>query len=176
MLPFACYCYNIFPRSNGTKPPFYLLFGHEPAKGWLTHVHTCSRYYGDNKGKIILAQLYKLWKHHAAYLKEIHNRKDDYTPPNLQITLTLKIGQAVMVRNHAHQTLQPKYLMHYRVLKILKESTLLLITFNGRECKMNINDVKPCTTLELVKNALSSFLNSIKTNHQNHDYNLRPHE
>ena len=65
--------------------------------------------------------------------------------------------------------------MDYRVLKILNKSTLLLVTPNDRECKTNINDVKPATTLELIENAWDSLLNSIKTNHQNYDYNLRPH-
>ena len=26
-LPFACYCYNIFPGSNGPECPFFLMFG-----------------------------------------------------------------------------------------------------------------------------------------------------
>ena len=30
---FACYYYNIFPGSNGTEPPFHLMFGCEPAEG-----------------------------------------------------------------------------------------------------------------------------------------------
>ena len=50
----------------------------------------------------------------------------------------------------------------YRILKILNEGTLLLVTPSGRECKMNINNVKPCNTLQIAENALSSFLNSIK--------------
>ena len=41
---------------------------------------------------------------------------------------------------------------------------------------MNINDVKPYTTLELTENAWNLFLNSVKTKNQNHDYNLRPHD
>ena len=27
LLPFTCNCYNIFPSSNGTKSPFFLMFG-----------------------------------------------------------------------------------------------------------------------------------------------------
>ena len=33
LLPFAYYCYNIFPSSNRTEPIFYLVFGCEPAQG-----------------------------------------------------------------------------------------------------------------------------------------------
>ena len=27
LLPFTCYCYNIFPGCNGTKYPFFFMFG-----------------------------------------------------------------------------------------------------------------------------------------------------
>ena len=67
------------PSSHGIELPFFLIFGHEPAEGHLTHLNNCSRYYRDNKGKIILAELHKLWKHHAAYLKDICYRNDDYS-------------------------------------------------------------------------------------------------
>ena len=36
------------------------------------------------------------------------------------------------------------------------------------------NDVKPCSTKQLVKNAWDSFLSSIKVKHQNYNYSLRP--
>ena len=75
-----------------------------------------------------------------------------------------------MVKNHTHCTFETKYLMDYRALTILNENTLLLVTPNGKECKTNVSDVKPCTSLEWVENAWDSFLNSIKTNCQNHEY------
>ena len=59
------------------------------------------------------------------------------------------------------QTVKPICIRNYKVLKILNESTLLLVTPNGKECKTN-SDVKPCTTLEPVETAWNSFLNSIK--------------
>ena len=46
-----------------------------------------------------------------------------------------EIGGLVMVKNHAHCTFEPKYLMDYRVLKILSDSTLLLVALNGKEKK-----------------------------------------
>ena len=52
-----------------------------------------------------------------------------------------------MVRNHAHQAFELKYLTDDRVLKIHNENTLLLVTPIGKECKTNNNDMKPCTTL-----------------------------
>ena len=59
-------------------------------------------------------------------------------------------------------------------LQILNDCTLLLITPNCKGRKTNINDVKPCSITELVKNAWDSFLSSIKTKHQNCYHNLRP--
>ena len=84
-----------------------------------------------------------------------------------------ELVQAVVVRNCNYQTYECKYLRDYRVLKILNESALLLVTPHGKEFKMNINDVKPCNTLELIENAWTSILNSIKPNHPGHEYNLR---
>ena len=72
-----------------------------------------------------------------------------------------------MVKSHACHTFEPKYLMDYNVLKILNDSTLLLIMPNGKERKTNLNDFKPCSTTELVENAWDLFLGSIKTKHQN---------
>ena len=67
-----------------------------------------------------------------------------------------------MVKNYTHHTFEPKYLLDNRVLKIINRSTLLLVTPNGREYKTNINNVKSATTLELIRNAWNSCLNSIK--------------
>ena len=81
-----------------------------------------------------------------------------------------------MVTNHPCYAFEHKYLMDYRVLKICNESTLPLVTSNAKESKININDAKPCTTLELIENDWNLFLSCIKTKHQNDDYNLRPCE
>ena len=74
-----------------------------------------------------------------------------------------------MVRNHNHHTFEPKYMIDYRVLKIGDESPLLLETPNG------INDVKSCSTLELIEDAYNTLLSFMKSNCQNHRYNLTPH-
>ena len=56
-----------------------------------------------------------------------------------------EIGQPVMVWNHAHHKFEPKYLLDYRVLQILNDSTLLLVNPDGKDRKTNINDVKLCS-------------------------------
>ena len=70
----------------------------ELAEGWLTHLNNSSRYYEDNKDKIILAELHKMWKHYVVYLKEICTRKDDYTPSKPKNNTKCEIGWTVMVK------------------------------------------------------------------------------
>ena len=111
----------------------------------------------------MLAKLHKLLKNHAAYLKDIYYRKDDSKPWKARNDTKFEIGLPVMVKNYAHHVLEPENLTDYRVLKILNESTLILVTPNSREHKTNISDVKPATTPELVDSAWDSFLSSIPT-------------
>ena len=79
-----------------------------------------------------------------------------------------------MVKNHAYGTFKPKCQLDYRVLKILNDSTLLLVTPNHKERKTNVKDVKLHSTWELTEKARDSFLRTIKGNCQNCTYNLRP--
>ena len=58
-----------------------------------------------------------------------------------------------MVKSQAHHIFEPKYLLDYRLLKIINDDTLLLIISNRKEKKPNINDIKPCSTTEPVENA-----------------------
>ena len=88
-------------------------------------------------------------------------RKDDFKLCQPRNNTKFEIDQTVMAKNHAHPAFEPKYLMDYRVLKVLNESTLLLVTPNGKECKRKIGDIKPATTLELTENTCNSFLNLI---------------
>ena len=98
LLPFTCYCHNIFLGSNGTESPFFLMFGHNLAEGQLTLPKNCSRYYRNNRGKIILEELHKLWKHHTAHLKDLCQRKEN-TGHNHSNSTKFEIGQPVVVKN-----------------------------------------------------------------------------
>ena len=173
LLPITCYCYNLFLSSNNTESQLFLMFRWIPAEGCLTH-HNNNRYYGTNKGKIILEQLHKLWKDHSAHLIELHQRKE-YTHQQINKNNTkFEISQAVKVKYHACHSFEPKYLLDYKVLKMINDSTLLVIVPYGNEWKTNFNYAKPCSTTEPVDNVWDSFLGSIKTIHQNYTYNLRP--
>ena len=48
-----------------------------------------------------------------------------------------EIGQPVMFKNHACCTFKQKYLLDYRVITILNNSTLVLVIPNGKERKNN---------------------------------------
>ena len=109
----------IFPGSSGTKSPFFLIFGRDPAEGCLSHLNNSNIYYGTNEGKIVLAVLYKLWKHHTKLLKEMCQRNENKDQQINRKNPTFQIGQSVMDKNHANHTFKPTYLLDYRVLKYL---------------------------------------------------------
>ena len=125
-LPFACYCYNIYPSSSGTESPFALIFGCNPA-GHLTHLNKSNRYYVTNEGKIVLEELHKLWKHHAKHIRQLCQRNEHKDQQINKHNPKFEIGQPVMVKNHVCHTFETKYLLDYRELKILNDSTVLLV-------------------------------------------------
>ena len=130
LLPFACYCYNIFPISNGIESPFFLMFGCNPAEGQVSHFNNCNRYYGNNRGKIILEKLHKLWKHHAEHLKDLCQWTENPTEHNHNNSTEFEIGQPVVVKNHACHTFKPKYLLDDKLKYLI--TAVLLITPNGK--------------------------------------------
>ena len=163
--PFACYCYNIFPSSSGIESPFFLMFGQDPAEGCLSHFNNNNRYYGTNEGKIVLGEHHKLWKHLAKHLKEMHQRNEHKDQQINKKNPTFEIGQPVMVKNYAYHTFETKYILDYRVLKILHDSTLLVVTSNVKERNVDVNDVKLYSTTTIClgfipglhKNQVSKF-------------------
>ena len=51
---------------------------------------------------------------------------------SLKIALNSKKVKQKWLENHTHHAFKPKYLVDYRVLNILNESTLLLVTLNHK--------------------------------------------
>ena len=75
-----------------------------------------------------MEELYKLWKHHTTHVRELCQRKE-YTEQQVNKNNTkFKLGQPVMVKNHACQTSEPKYLLDNKVFIIINDSTLFLIS------------------------------------------------
>ena len=124
------------------------------------------------KAKIVLEELHKLWRHHTNNLKKCVKEVSTQSTKVATLTPNLKLANWSWSRT-THHTFEAKYLLDYRVLKIFNDSTLLLVTPNGKERKTNINDVKQCGTSELTENAWDLFLESIRNNSQNCTYNLR---
>ena len=158
-LPFTCYCYNIFPSSNGTKSPFFLMVGWDPAEECLSHLNN------SNEGKILFKDHHKVWKHHTKHLKVMHQRNEHREQKLIRKTQHLKFTNESWWRT-VHHTFEQKYLLDYGVLKIFNDSTLLLVLLNEKESKTNINYVKPCSTTELVENAWSYYPGSIIAKHK----------
>ena len=166
--PFTCYSCNIFPSSNCTEYPFFLMFGWDPAEGHLSHHNNSKRYYRSNLWKIVFEETSPIMEAPYKTCKRTAPKKWAHTPRNNMKNPKFEIGQPVMVMHHVHHIFEPKYLLDYRELKILNDRCQL-----QRKGK-NSNDVKPCSTAELVENALDSFLGSIKAKCQNSNYNIRP--
>ena len=64
--------------------------------------------------KIILEELHKLWKQHAVHSQGLCQRKRNPTGYNHSNNEKFKIGQPVIVKNHACHTFEPKYLLDYK--------------------------------------------------------------
>ena len=107
-------------------------------------------YYGTNEGKIILEEFHILWKHHNKHLKEMHQGNEHMYQQISKNNPKFESGQQVMVKKHACCTFKLQYLLDYKELKILNDSTLLLVTTNGKEKKTDINNFKPCSTSDLI--------------------------
>ena len=59
------------------------------------------------------------WKHNRAHLNDLCQRKGNPTGHNHNNNTKFEINQPVMVKNHAHHTFKPKYLLDCKVLKYL---------------------------------------------------------
>ena len=46
----------------------------------------------------MLEELHKLWKHHAAHLEDLHQRKENPTEQNHNNIANFEIGQPVMLK------------------------------------------------------------------------------
>ena len=58
----------------------------------------------------MLQELYILWKHHTAHLKDFHQRNESPIEQSHNNSIKFKIGQPVMAKNHECHIFKPKYL------------------------------------------------------------------
>ena len=100
LLPFACYCYNIFLGSNGTELPFTLFLAINQQKADIC-TSTIAADITETTGKIKLARFHNLWKNYAAYFKGIHYRKYGSKPCKPRNNTKFEIGQIKLLK-HMH--------------------------------------------------------------------------
>ena len=88
----------------------------------------------------------------------------------------LKVGQLVFVKNHQKGTFGPSYVFDHRVTGIVKDSTVILTTPDGKEKKCNIHHIKLTTALNASTSAFKQFQENIQKNpgrtSPSHTYNL----
>ena len=66
----------------------------------------------------------------------------------------------------------PKFISDYRILEIINECTLLILSPDGKTRKININDPKPVPAITAADNALQDFKQSMLRRKCTHPYNL----
>ena len=66
--------------------------------------------------------------------------------------------------DHCKGTFDPTYIFDHRVSGIVNDSTVMLITPDGKEKKRNIHHIKPVTPAAIFINAFDQFQDSIKKN------------
>ena len=68
------------------------MFVGELAEGCIAHLNNRNGYDVTNKGKILLEELHKLWKHHAAHIKELLQRKNTLMNKLIKIIQNFKLA------------------------------------------------------------------------------------
>ena len=84
-----------------------------------------------------------------------------------------KVGQLIVVKNHLRNTFEPKFVSHYRILKIVNECTLLIESPDSKTHQFNVNDTKPVSASDTADNALQEFKQSALRKKNTHPYSLQ---
>ena len=141
--------------------PFFLVFGRDPLEGRLSDLQNYCRYLGTEPGQLAVDKLKCIWKLHVELLHDSRQSKDPEEERKFNKASDLKIGQLVLIKNHAASTFQPKYLGDYRVMKIVNDSTVIVSSPDGKEKKCNIHHVKAISPTTAFTSAFEEFQKSI---------------
>ena len=174
ILPFAYYCFNTTPTADDLESPFFLICGRDPLEGHARLLGSGNiRYLGEDKGLILFAKLHKLWSAHAKSLQENRLLKTEAVKRNKNFkSHNFKVGQLIAVKNHLRKTFETKFVLDYRILKIVNEPTLLIESPNGKTWQINTNDAKPVSALTATDDALQEFKQSMQRKEHTHPYTL----
>ena len=156
------------------KAHFFLVHGRDPLEGCTGLLGKGSiRYLGDDKGLILFAEIHKLWSAHAKALKENRKLKTEKVEKNKHFKAhDFKVGQLIAVKNHLRNTFESRFILDYRVLKIVNELTLLVESPDDKTRQININDAKPVSATAAINNALHDFKLSAMKREHTHPYML----
>ena len=160
-LPLAIYCFNVAPLVNDLESLIYLLHGRDPLEGRLSHLQSYCRYIGEWPGRLAVFGLRNMWKTHAKWLQELRQSEHE-TERKYNHTTDLKEGQLVRMKKHIVRVFQPKYLADYRVIKVITENTVIVVSPDGRERKCSIHHIKPISPTEGFTSTFEEFTKFIK--------------
>ena len=132
------------------------------------------RYYCDNKGLILFAEIHKLWLANAKALQEGRQLKTDKVKKNKHFKAhDFKVCQLRAVKNHLRNTFESRYISDYRVLDIVNEHTLLIESSDGKTRQINITKAKPVSDRVATDNALQDFKLLAMRKEHTHPYMLQ---
>ena len=91
------------------------MHGRDPLEGHAALFYLGdTRYMGDEKGLILVAELRKLWSTHAKNLQESRLLKTNTLQCNKNFkSHHFKVGQLIAVKNHLKVTFDPKFISDY---------------------------------------------------------------
>ena len=161
VLSIAAYVYNVVPSVNNLESPILLVFGRDLLEGRLSHLQNYCRYLGTEPGQLAVDKLKSMWRLHAELLQDTRQDKDPEEEGKFDKASNFKIVQLVLIKNHTAYTFQPKYLVDYRVTKIVNDSTLTVSSPDGKEKKCNIHHVKAIFPTTAFTSAFEEFQKSI---------------
>ena len=65
-----------------------------------------------------------------------------------------------------------RFISDYRIVKIIKECTLLIESTDGKTRKINVNNAKPVSAITAADNVLQEFKQSMLRKEHTHPYTL----
>ena len=129
---------------------------------------------GNDKGLILFAEICKLWSAHIKSLQENRLLKTEKVKNNKHFKAhNFKVGQLIAVKNHLRNMFKPKFVSDYRILKVVKECTLLIESPNDKTQQININNANPVSTTTATGNTLQDFKQSAMIKEHTHPYMLQ---
>ena len=140
LLSKAVFAYNVVPGAHSRESPFFLMRGRDPIVPLTKLLGPRPRYLGNNYGLLSIDQLTRCWALAAFNIKMSRlNNPDLFKDIPMG---ELRVGDPVFVQHHDRPNkLEPRFLPHYRLTKILSDRQVEVMAPDGTRFKRNIQDV-----------------------------------